>query len=177
MIKLKVFRFELQKDWSIGQLFENGRLTGYTVEDEVRNFKVKGETAIPTGTYKLEYRDSPKFSTKWYWNETTKKLIFFTDYNALSRAEKRNWQAHKLIWITNVPNFKYILIHWGNTDLDSDGCLIIGDKMGVIKDKSGDPKKSRSGVINSRNFYREFYERVFPEIDGDSTIEIINKPV
>ena len=39
---------------------DNGRFC-YTLEDELRENKVHGETAIPAGEYELELVDSPKF--------------------------------------------------------------------------------------------------------------------
>ena len=32
-----------------------------------------------------------------------------------------------MLHITDVPNFEYILIHTGNTDEHTAGCLIVGD--------------------------------------------------
>jgi len=166
MVALKIKRFDLEKDWTLGKLYENNTLTGYTVEDEVRNIKLKGETAIPLGRYKLASRYSPKFSYQYYWNGETNKLIFYKDFNLLSKDEKRAFVPHSLIWILNIPNFQYVLIHWGNTDLDTEGCIIIGDKIGTIK--------GRSGVINSRRFYIDFYQRVYPELDNNSFITLEN---
>ena len=34
-----------------------------------------------------------------------------------------------MLHIINVPNFKYILIHCGNTDEDTAGCLLLGDSQ------------------------------------------------
>ena len=32
-----------------------------------------------------------------------------------------------MLHVTNVPNFKWILIHTGNTDEHTAGCLLLGD--------------------------------------------------
>lgn len=41
--------------------------------------------------------------------------------------------AHPDVWIiANVPGRNGILIHNGNTENDSKGCIIIGDKLGKI---------------------------------------------
>ncbi len=52
-MKLKVLRFSSQKDSTHGLLFEENDLGNqflcYTLEDEQRALKVKGETRVPAG--------------------------------------------------------------------------------------------------------------------------------
>lgn len=39
-------------------------------------------------------------------------------------------------YLLNVPNFTYIMIHWGNTVYDTAGCVLVGKKSGygILKD-------------------------------------------
>ena len=56
-MKLEVIRYSSQKDSTLGMLFDvtKGRkFLCFTLEDEARRTKVKGETRIPAGTYKLK---------------------------------------------------------------------------------------------------------------------------
>jgi hypothetical protein len=54
---------------TIGELLEDGARLCYTLEDEIRervgepvgNWKIKGQTAIPSGTYRVIMEDSPRF--------------------------------------------------------------------------------------------------------------------
>ena len=58
-MKLEVIRYSSQKDSTLGMLFDvtKGRkFLCFTLEDEKRRTKVKGETRIPAGTYKLKLR-------------------------------------------------------------------------------------------------------------------------
>ena len=56
-MKLEVLRFSSQSDCTHGLLFEvtevKKHFLCYTLEDEHRVLKVKGETRIPAGTYNI----------------------------------------------------------------------------------------------------------------------------
>ena len=110
-MKLEVLRFSSQTDSTSGLLFEvtdiKRHFLCYTLEDERRALKVRGETRVPAGTYKVELRKEGGFHNKY-----TKK------YPGIHRG---------MLHITDVPNFEYILIHTGNTDEHTAGCLIVGD--------------------------------------------------
>lgn len=110
---IQVFRVRFYKTHTIGQLYVDGNLLCFTLEDVVREvagqpvekWKIKHETAIPVGTYEVELVNSPKFGPD------TPSLV-------------------------NVPGYSEVRIHSGNTDYDTDGCLILGYKLndnGTIK--------------------------------------------
>ena len=48
-MKLDVVRTQFGKDATNGMLFVDGVFEAFTLEDEVRDKKIKGETAIPLG--------------------------------------------------------------------------------------------------------------------------------
>ena len=110
-MKLQVLRFSSQADSTSGLLFEvtevKKHFLCYTLEDERRVLKVRGETRVPAGIYKIELRNEGGFHQRY-----TKK------YPGIHRG---------MLHITDVPNFEYILIHTGNTDEHTAGCLILGD--------------------------------------------------
>lgn len=66
-MEIKVERAWKKKDYTIGRLYIDGKLWCNTLEDAVReidengNGKIKGETAIPAGKYKVIFNYSPKF--------------------------------------------------------------------------------------------------------------------
>lgn len=111
-MKLEVLRISSQKDSSNGILFdvtEGRKFLCYTLEDEYREDKIKGETRIPAGTYKITLRKVGGFH---------------------GRYEKKYGEMHKgMLWVRDVPNFEYILIHTGNTDEHTAGCLIVGSSQ------------------------------------------------
>jgi len=94
-MQLEVLRFSSQVDSTSGLLFElteiGRKFLCYTLEDERRALKVRGETRVPAGTYKIELRNEGGFHQRY-----TKK------YPGIHRG---------MLHITDVPNFEYILIH------------------------------------------------------------------
>ena len=73
MLHLILLRKYRKPTYTIGQLYNGNTYLCNTVEDQDRGLhsnmaaaqiaaiKVKGETAIPTGSYRVEVTDSPKF--------------------------------------------------------------------------------------------------------------------
>ena len=153
-MKLEVLRFSSQVDSTHGALFEVTELGKeflcYTLEDEARAFKVRGETRIPEGIYEIKLRKTGGFH---------------------SRYSKRYRDIHRgMLHITDVPNFEFILIHTGNTDEHTDGCLIVGDSQennSVVTD---------GFVGKSRIAYKRIYPRIAKALENDEevTIQYIN---
>jgi len=153
-MKLQVLRFSSQADSTSGLLFEindlGKKFLCYTLEDEARVLKVKGETRIPAGVYSIELRKEGGFHGKY-----TKK------YPNIHRG---------MLHIVDVPNFEYILIHTGNTDEHTAGCLIVGDSQennGIIRD---------GFVGKSVNAYKRIYPNIAKAIEKgeEVTIEYID---
>jgi len=111
-MKLKVIRFSSQKDSTSGLLFDvtnETKFLCYTLEDERREEKVMAETRIPAGVYSISLRKEGGFH---------------------GRYTKKYGDMHKgMLHVQDVPNFKWILIHTGNTDEHTAGCLILGDSQ------------------------------------------------
>ena len=165
---LKVKRFDFQPDWTLGKLLVSGAQDGFTIEDELRDIKVHGETAIPFGTYTLGFRQSPHFSKAFLYSDSKNLLIRATDKAKHTYTD--DWRDHDLIWIKDVPGFEYILLHTGNHDGHTKGCLIVGSSIqrkaflvdGVMKD----------GVGGSRDYYMKLYPKIYPLIaQGGQTIQ------
>jgi len=60
-MKITVARQPSANGCTLGELFVNGRHECYTLEDEVRDEKIHGETAIPVGVYKISVTYSSHF--------------------------------------------------------------------------------------------------------------------
>ena len=137
-MKLEVIRFNKGKDSTNGILFditnEKRKFLCYTLEDESRVEKVWGETCIPEGEYQIKFRREGGYHSKY---------------------GKRFADIHiGMLEVCDVPNFKYILIHCGNTDEDTAGCLLVGDTQ-----ENNNIKKD--GFIGRST---KAYMRVYPPI-------------
>lgn len=91
----------------VGLFYIDGEQVGYTLEDPLRDEKVKGITAIPDGTYKIGLKEFETPLTLRY----RERFKTFFDYH---------------LEIKDVPNFTDIYIHIGNTEEDSYGCPLLG---------------------------------------------------
>jgi hypothetical protein len=112
---------------SSGTLWYKGNVIGYTVEDPVRNDKIKGQTAIPKGTYNivldttnnigLAKRDSVSFPNsigKFKFPGVLPRVG--TDKGAISLKGP------------GTLNFAGIRIHSGKDESWSEGCIIYSSK-------------------------------------------------
>lgn len=161
----KVLRDVLAVGFTLGKLnHPNGKQLAFTVEDEVREKKIKGVTAVPFGKYELALRYSPKFSDSFYADKDY-TLIEKKAYLKLSIEEKKKYTTHQLIWVKNVPEFEYILIHWGNWAKDTDGCLLIGNT------------RLPNGIGDSRSNYMKTYPIIARAIRQERTYIEYIKPL
>jgi len=145
-MKLKVIRFSSQKDSSSGLLFDatNGmKFLCYTLEDERREDKVMAETRVPAGVYSIKLRDSGGMTKRYAKKYPDMHEGMLCVHNA------PNWKI-----VTPDMSFQYILIHTGNTDEHTAGCLIIGDSQenNILK---------KDGFIGRST---QAYKRIYPYI-------------
>ena len=131
---LKLSRTNAALDSTLGELSIDGVLQCYTLEDELRDVKVPGETAIAAGVYQIMPRV-----------EGTLHLRYLARYPDIHVG---------MAWLQDVPEFTYVYIHTGNTDDDTDGCILVGTDYIQV-----DPAGNHS-VINSRVAYKALYEKI-----------------
>jgi hypothetical protein len=133
-VKLTVVRTQFGTDATNGLLFINGIFECYTLEDQYQAVKVMHETCIPEGTYDIKFRKTGGFHSKY--------------------SERYKNAHYGMLHIQDVPNFTYILIHTGNTDEHTSGCLIVGETQ-------QDLEISKDGFIGSSTVaYKKMYSKV-----------------
>lgn len=153
---LELLRYSSQKGSTLGLLMKADNVRKfmcYTLEDEWRTEKVYGETRIPSGRYEIKLRTFGGFHK---------------DY------KDRFSNLHKgMLWLQDVENFTNVLIHIGNNDEDTAGCILVGD--------TASQNATRDGFIGrSTNAYKRIYppiaqalsegERVFIRIRNLDTL-------
>ena len=137
-MKLQVVRTQFGKDASNGMLFIDGKFECYTLEDQYQAVKVMHETCIPEGTYDIKFRKTGGFHAKY--------------------SERYKNAHYGMLHIQDVPGFTYILIHTGNTDEHTSGCLIVGETQ-------QDLDINFNGMVGSSTVaYKKLYAKVASEL-------------
>ena len=150
-------RLLLERRWrkatyTIGVLSVDGVRFCNTIEDRdrglkqsdavdwIRAKKVDGETAIPKGTYRVRMDIvSPKYAgVKWY----------------------KDFCGGLMPRLMDVPGFDGILIHPGNTAMDSLGCILVGKNTKVGR------------LTESKATFKEVYRRLKEAADRGEEITI-----
>jgi hypothetical protein len=146
-MKITVDRYLSDNDATLSKISIDDAFECYGLEDEYREVKKFGETRIPAGTYKVGIRTEGRFHNK-YKND-------FRD-------------MHKgMLHVLDVPGFEYILIHVGNYEHNTDGCLLVGTS------RVETPGKMMVG--SSVAAYKKFYPKVIDAaLAGDLTITYID---
>lgn len=155
-MKIKVKRIYRGPEYTIGHLYVNDVYVCDTLEDRDRGLdyrmslskikakKIAGKTAIPTGTYRMTLDvKSPKFGSKAFYREVCDGYL------------------PRLI---GVPGYDGVLIHVGNTQNDTDGCILVG------------LNKVKGQVIDSRQIFRKLWDSYFKIAKQDKmgiVIEIV----
>ena len=165
-MELEVIRFSSGDDSTNGILLELDRhansphsegyrckrtFLAYTLEDEYRHEKKYGETRIPDGTYNLALRKTGGYNSMY---------------------SKRFSDIHiGMLHVTDVPGFEYILIHCGNTDEHTAGCLLVGDSQ-------ENNQITKNGFIGkSTQAYKRIYPRIAEAIDCGEQVTIKYKTI
>jgi len=148
MISLEVWRVMSGAESTLGVLYQTGetrRPLCWTLEDEFRLNKLPGETRIPPGTYPLALRTEGGFHER-----------YAVRYGQLHRG---------MLWLRDVPGFEYVLIHCGNTDLDTAGCILVGD---VARQNI----TGRGELQNSDAAYRRVYPLIAAWLENGHEVKL-----
>lgn len=158
-MKIKVERTYRGPKYTIGHLYIDGTYFCDTLEDPDRGLdqtmpitdivkkKIKGDTCIPYGKYTVTLDVvSPKYSN-------TAKYPYAKIANG------------KMPRVLGVKGFDGILIHAGNTQKDTEGCLLVGYN------------KVKGQVINSQATWQKLYKIMMnaKSLGQGITVEYVRK--
>ena len=121
-MQITVKRLHKTDTSTIGELLIDGIFECYTLEDIERPVKIKAETAISKGTYKVIINQSNRF----------KKLLPL---------------------LLKVPNFEGVRIHPGNSNHDTEGCILVGRTRS--KDFIGQSRKAFESLFAKMKLAKE----------------------
>lgn len=145
-MKIKLGRYSSGNNDTLGLLFIDCEFITYTLEDEFRTEKVYGETRIPSGTYEIVFRKEGGFHNRY--------------------LAKFGSKFHKgMLQLKDVPNFEYILIHIGNDDDDTAGCILVGDTANYNKKGSG-------FIGGSTSAYKRVYSIISSALESGEKVYI-----
>ena len=149
-MQLEVLRFSSEDDSTSGLLFNitngNRKFLAYTLEDEYREEKEMHETRIPAGTYNVTLRTEGGFHQR-----------YVAKYGDMHKG---------MLWVRDVPGFEYILIHTGNTDEHTSGCLLLGDTQ------TNNQIKADGFIGSSVQAYKRVYPQIAKVLEEKGTVNI-----
>jgi hypothetical protein len=142
---LEVDRYLGNPNATLSRISIDKKFECYGLEDEYRPLKQKvfGETRIPAGTYKVIVRTFGGFHSRY--SEDSR----FKDFH------------QGMLEIKGVPGFTDILIHVGNFDRNTNGCLLVGTSANA----------QNMSIGSSAIAYERLYKKVIAAAQaGDLTI-------
>lgn|SRR3989338_3584212 len=144
-MKITVDRFTSDSESTISRVSVDGRFVCFGLEDEYRTFKIPGDTRIPSGFYQVRLR---------------------REGGTHQRYQKKFGTAHHgMLHLQQVPGFQYILIHIGNNETETDGCLLVGMQAVTIP--------GEMSVAQSTIAYQKLYDLVWQSAEsGQLSIEL-----
>ena len=146
-MQILVTRFVSDKFSTVSQLSVDGRFVCFGLEDEFREIKLADETRIPAGTYRIRLKQDGPHDKQY--------AQLFPDIHC------------GMLELLEVPGFTNILIHCGNTQADTSGCLLVGS--GAATDDGN------MALTNSRVAYRRIYPMVIEAArKGELQIRIVD---
>ncbi|EAH8485669.1 hypothetical protein PZA38_001843 [Campylobacter jejuni] len=119
----------------------------FSLEENKEGLESGKDLRIPEGNYNLRRHSPSRFE------------------NTLRSITKKDDDTMINVYNDEVPASRAILIHWGNTDKDTQGCILLG----LTKDNNNE------SVGQSRQACKEFYDLMHGKNLEDIKLEITNE--
>ncbi|EAL6002315.1 hypothetical protein GHZ00_07085 [Campylobacter coli] len=118
----------------------------FSLEEDKEGLESGKDLRIPEGNYNLKRHSPSRFE------------------NTLRSITKKDDDTMINVFNEKVPFDRHILIHWGNTDKDTKGCILLG----LTKDNNNE------SVGQSRQACKEFYDLMYKQDLSKIKLEIVN---
>ena len=148
IVELK--RFHDDDDTTAGALFVDGIFNCFIVEDQEQTKKVYGETRIPNGEFDISLRKSGGFHNRY-------KAKFNQQDGMLCVHNEKDWKI-----VVGKTVFQYVLIHTGNTDDHTAGCLLPNETFNSSSMKGS----------GSTNAYKKLYSILHKALMNNEKVKI-----
>ncbi|EJV0355836.1 hypothetical protein N5188_000698 [Campylobacter coli] len=119
----------------------------FSLEEDKEGLESGKDLRIPEGNYNLKRHSPSRFE------------------NTLRSITKKDDDTMINVYNNEVPASRAILIHWGNTDKDTEGCILLG----LTKDNNNE------SIGQSRQACKEFYDLMHGKNLEDIKLEITNE--
>lgn len=151
-MKLEIIRRYTGKTCVIGKfkVFDDDDkllLECFSLEEDKEGVERNKDLRIPEGIYDLKRHSPSRFE------------------NTLRSITKKDDDTMINVYNDEVPASRAILIHWGNTDKDTQGCILLG----LTKDNNNE------SVGQSRQACKEFYDLMYNKDLSNIKLNIRNE--
>ena len=127
---------------TIGVMYIDGKFQCFTLEDTYNEPKIYGKTRIPQGSYAVELRKEGGMVQKY----------------------DSKYEDHDgMLWLRDVEDFEYVYVHIGNTNDDTDGCILVGKSCTTLGTQS---------IGSSVTAYKELYPLIKSQMDAGYPVNI-----
>lgn len=144
-MRLNLTRFSTGENDTLGILHVDDMFECFTLENTYWQYKIPGKTRIPSGIYNIKFRTEGGHHQRY--------------------SDKFGGSHHGMLELQDVPDFRYILIHIGNTHKDTAGCILPG--------RIAESNKGKNGFVgHSTEAYKALYSKVARELMKDNIVTI-----
>ncbi|MBT0824039.1 hypothetical protein KJQ78_02015 [Campylobacter lari] len=154
-MKLKLTRKYLRNTCVIGEFKvldekENILFECFSLEEDKEGVEREKDLRVPAGVYNLKRHTLSSFNDKGKRVVAGVKVL--NDDDSVVN-----------IYNDDVPFDRHILIHWGNTDKNTEGCILLG------------LTKSDESIGQSRQACKKLYDLLYQQDLSNIKLEITNK--
>lgn len=126
MEEFMLLRIKSDNDSTFGALFHGDSFVCATMEDQYQPIKEHAETRIPAGRYQLELRIEGGFHKRYQQHRKIGPIHKGMIWLRMPDSPAGNDEVSRVNDNGDIETWTYVLLHCGNTDDDTAGCILVG---------------------------------------------------